>query len=376
MRRFAQRLRQFDWLLFGCLIIVISIGLVLLYSVASGREGGNLDIFWRQLVIAGGGIVVLFVLSSIDFRTWEGVSWIMYAVMASLLILVLIFGQTVNATRGWIEAVGFRFQPVEFAKVVAIIALAAYFARRSRELDRLQNLLQSLAIIGFFIVLVLLQPDFGSAAIIFSLWVGMVFIIGVRREYLIGFLVATLIAGAVGWLFLFKPYQKDRLTTFFFPSDRAQTQSYNVKQAIIAVGSGELTGRGLGQGSQSQLRFLPEASTDFIFATLSEELGLAGVGVLFTLLAIIYYRLFRLLSICRDGFGSFLILGTILLISVEIFVNAGMNVGIFPVVGIPFPFLSSGGSSLLAHLILFGLIESIARSEGSRGYQLSSASAM
>lgn len=368
MAPFRVFARQFDWLLFGGVLITIGIGLTLLYSVAIGREGGDLGIFWKQLIVAGVGLAAYFVLSFVNFRTWEGVSTPLCLATGLVLVAVLIFGQTINATRGWLAIGGWQFQPVEFAKVAAIVALSAYFARRSRELDRLKNLLQSLAIVLGFIVLVLLQPDFGSAAVIFSIWVCMVFVIGIRREYVAGFLIVGLLGFLLGWLFLFKPYQKERLISFVLPSGQ-QSQSYNVRQAIIAIGSGELTGRGLGEGSQSQLRFLPEASTDFIFATLGEELGFAGVAVLFFLLGVIYYRLIRLLARCRDGFASFVVLGTILLLSVEIFVNAGMNMGLFPVVGIPFPFLSSGGSALLAHLILFGVVASISRSEGSGSYQ-------
>lgn len=376
MSRFTLFIRQFDWLLFGSLLLLVGIGLTLLYSASIGREGGDLSGFWKQFFIAVAGLIVLLIVNLIDFHTWDGISRPLYMVMALVLVLVLIIGQTVHTTRGWLAIAGWRFQPVEFAKIVGVLALASYFARRSRELDRLRYLLQSLLIVGWFIAFILLQPDFGSAAVIFAVWASLLFIIGVRREYLVGLILVGLGTFLISWFFLFKPYQQERLIAFVFPAEKVQSQGYNVRQAIIAVGSGELTGRGLGQGSQSQLRFLPEATTDFIFATLGEELGLAGVAVVFFLLTVIYYRLIHLLTICQDGFASFVVLGTTLLISIEIFINAGMNLGLFPVVGIPFPFLSAGGSALLAHLALFGVIENIARVEGSRGYRLSNVSAV
>lgn len=342
------------------------------YSVAIGREGGNFATLYKQLVVAGLGYLGFFVLSAIDFRTWESLAKWLYGAMAGLLVIVLVFGTTINATRGWLVIGGFQFQPVELAKFVAIIVLATYFARRARVLNRLPYLVQSFLIILGLVGLVLLQPDFGSAALLLFLWGALVFAIGIRREFLIVGTMVVVVGFAAGWLYLFKPYQKDRLRTFLFPSEQTAAQSYNVRQAMIAIGSGQLFGRGLAQGSQSQLRFLPEAGTDFIFAVVGEELGFAGIVALITLLALLYYRLFALLARSQDGFACFVVLGTILLLTIEIFINAGMTMGLFPVVGIPFPFLSAGGSSLLAHLALFGVVMNIARMENSRGYHISS----
>ncbi len=369
-------LRQFDWLLFGSLVILVAIGLLLLYSTSLGREAGNLATFWKQLAISVVGLFILLGLSVVDFHTWDGVSRFLYGAALVVLMVVLAIGITVNGHRGWISIAGLTIQPVEFAKAVAVLALASYFARRSRTIDRLPYLLQSLGIVAVLIALILFQPDLGSAALIFALWVGLVLVIGVRREYLIAFLVIGVATALLAWFVLLRPYQKDRIRTFLFPQQQTDEVSYNVRQATIAVGSGELTGRGLGQGSQSQLKFLPEATTDFMFATVAEELGFAGVAVVFFLLAIIFYRLVVILRRCQDNFASFVVLGTILLLLIEIWINAGMNMGLFPVVGIPFPFLSAGGSALLAHLVLLGIVENIARFEGGRGYRLSGAAAV
>lgn len=369
--RLRTYFRSFDWLLFIGMLLVIGVGLSALYSISVGRGGEDLFLYQKQLLIGVVGLIAYFIFSLIDYHTWQSTSRWIYIGTLLLLIATLLFGQVINNTRGWIGIGGWVFQPVELAKLVAIIVLAAYFARQARELDRLNNLLQSFILTALFVGLVFLQPDFGSAALILALWLGLVLIIGVRRQYLIGLVLVGLISFSIGWFVLFQPYQKERLKTFIFPNDADSAASYNVRQATIAVGSGQLLGKGLGEGSQSQLRFLPEAETDFIFAVVAEELGFVGVLVLFSFFAAIYYRLFMLLMRASDWFASFFILGAILLLSVEIFINAAMAMGMFPVVGIPFPFVSAGGSSLLVHMVLFGILQNIARTESSRGYQLS-----
>jgi len=366
---------RFDWLMFAGVFLVLGISLVTLYSIAIGREGGDLFVFKKQLVFTVVGLFLFFVLSFVDFHTWESSSRWLYLGVIFLLFATLIFGQVAHGTRGWIGFGSWRFQSVEIAKLIAVIILAAYFSRRTRELDKFSNLFQSFFLAGSFAGLVFFQPDFGSATVIIILWLGLVLISGVRRRYIIGLISTAIMIFLFAWFFMFQSYQKERLITFFSPTANSGS-SYNVRQATIAVGAGGLTGRGLGEGSQSQLRFLPEAETDFIFAVVAEELGFVGVSILIGLFVLLYYRLFRLLIKCSDWFASFVVLGTVILFSIEIFINAGMSMGLFPVVGIPFPLLSAGGSSLLAHLILLGIIENIAVVEGSKGYQVSRVSAL
>jgi rod shape determining protein RodA len=257
------------------------------------------------------------------------------------------------------------------AKFTAVIATAAFVARRARTLNRLSNLVGSTVLAGATIGLVLLQPDAGSAAILGFVWLGTLLVIGIKRRYLVGMFVAAALASLVAWQFVLAPYQKERLSTFFVSSERASAQGYNVRQAIIAVGSGGLFGRGPGSGSQSQLRFLPEASTDFVVAVIGEELGFVGLSLLFGLFFLLGVRLWLWLARCRDDFASFVLLGTVLLFAVELFMNAGMAVGLFPVVGIPLPLVSAGGSSLVAHLALLGVAQSVVREERAAGYRLS-----
>lgn len=370
-RGLREFIRQSDWWIFASPVLIIGLSLAVLYSISAVRAGGDLYIFKKQLIVAVIGITAALVVSAFNYRTWQSVNVVLYLGMLVSLVLVLLFGQRIHSTRGWLGLGSLSFQPVEFAKLVLVIVLGGYFARRARELNRLAYLLQSFVLVALPAGLVLLQPDFGSAAILLALWASLLLIIGVKRRYLIGLFVLGVGGFMLGWFFLFAPYQKDRLVSFIFPSERTKSQNYNVRQAIIAIGSGEISGRGLGAGPQSQLRFLPEASTDFIFAVVGEELGFVGVAILLGLLGLWFYRVFRLLFKCRDDFASFILIGGLILMFIEIFVNAGMAMGIVPVVGVPFPLLSAGGSSLLSHLILMGIIAGIARQENAGGYQIS-----
>lgn len=353
------------------MLFVLGVGLTALYSVSIGRGGDEIVIFQKQFAVAIVGLVGYFIVANIDFHTWQSTSRWIYAFMVVLLLATLLFGRTINGTKGWIGFGSWLFQPVELAKLTAVLVLGSYFARQARDLDLLRNLFQSFVLVAVLVGLIFLQPDFGSAVLLLALWFSLVLIIGVKRKYLLGLAIIGLFTFLIGWFFLFQPYQKERLKTFVSISDADVAASYNVRQATIAVGSGGLFGKGLGEGSQSQLRFLPEAETDFIFAVVAEELGFIGILVLFSFIWVIYIRLFIILRRVSDWFASFVVLGSIILLTVQFFINAGMAMGIVPVVGIPFPLLSAGGSSLLVHLILFGVLQNIARFSRAHGYQSS-----
>lgn len=204
-----------------------------------------------------------------------------------------------------------------------------------------------------------MQPDFGSALILFSIWLLMLIFVGFNRKYFVIIALVGIIAFAGSWFFFFKDYQKQRILTFLNPTRNSLKDGYNISQAIIAVGSGNLTGRGVGFGSQSQLKFLPEAQNDFIFAVISEELGFMGISLVFLFYAVLFFRCFLAVRQGNDDFAIFFILGVVGLIFIEMFINIGMNIGIMPVVGISLPFVSYGGSSILASFIMIGMIENI-----------------
>jgi rod shape determining protein RodA len=224
----------------------------------------------------------------------------------------------------------------------------------------LKHLLFSGLSVLFFIILVLRQPDLGSALILFLFWSAMIAVVGFKKKYIITIGLVLVIVLLSGWAFFFEDYQKERIITFVNPSYYDQLdQGYNVTQAIIAVGSGGITGRGVGFGSQSQLKFLPEAQNDFIFAVIAEELGFLGFCLVLTLFAVFFYRMLSSIKKIDDDFGIYFIIGTTVLIFIEMFINIGMNIGILPVIGISLPFLSYGGSAIVSTLMLVGIVENI-----------------
>ena len=276
-----------------------------------------------------------------------------------MLLGVLFFGQEIGGTKSWFHLWGFSLQPVEFIKFILILFLARYFSSASLKINPLKHLAITASGTFIFIALVLMQPDFGSASILFLVWLSMVALAGFKKKYFIViFLILSILMGA-SWAFYFEPYQKKRIITLLNPSHDPLESGYNAAQAVIAVGSGGLAGRGLGFGSQSQLKFLPEAQTDFIFAVVSEELGFLGVFLALIFFAVFFYRCLAALKHVNNDFGIFFILGCLCLIFIEMFINIGMNIGILPIVGISLPFLSYGGSAMLSKLMLVGVIESI-----------------
>jgi rod shape determining protein RodA len=357
LKKILYFIKQTDWFLLGPIIVLVCFSLAEIYSISLGQTGADLVFFRKQIAFVIIGIILYFVLSAFDFHHFFSYSNYLYIFGIVLLVAVLIFGETINGTRGWFSIFGFGLQPVELIKIILIICLGRYFSKESVTIRPLRHFLISGATMALCLLLVLAQPDFGSAALLFAIWIVFVAAVGFEKKYLLFIGIGLVIVFAIGWQFVFKDYQRERLLSFMKPS--ATSTHYNVRQAIIAVGAGGLYGRGLGFGSQSQLKFLPEANTDFIFAVVAEELGLIGVLMVIGCFALILYRLISYLPHIRNYFGSLIIIGGVGLIFIEMFINIGMNIGILPVVGIPLPFVSYGGSALLAHLGLAGIMQNI-----------------
>jgi len=352
-------LKNFDWIIFIPVVLLVTYGLVEIYSVSLGQGDQSLDNFKKQFIFALAGLILLFFFSFVDFSDLRGFSPYIYAFTALTLIAVLFFGTEVRGTKGWFDFAGVRFQPVEIAKIAVILFFAYYYSRANFRQKPLKNFIVSLFFLLVIAGLIMAQPDFGSAMIIILLWLAMLVFSGYGKKYFITiFLIGIIFAGA-GWLFYLKPYQKERIMTFARPESRGLEEGYNVNQAMIAVGAGRVAGRGIGFGSQSQLRFLPESQNDFIFAVIAEELGLLGVGLVLTFFSVFLYRSAILTRRLKDDAGIFFILGAASLIFIEMFINIGMNIGLLPVVGISLPFVSYGGSALVSSLILVGIMESI-----------------
>jgi len=352
-------LKNFDWILFLSVFLLACFGLAEIYSVALGQETVDLLNFKKQILFIGLGILLLFFFAFMDYHFLKNSSNYLYIFGVAILILVLFFGQTIRGTKGWFNFGIFNFQPVELIKIILIIFLAKFFSAMAIQIRPWKHLILSGLGTLVFAVLTLAQPDFGSALILVAIWLVMIAMAGFGKKH---FLVITLILATVFsslWLFTFEDYQKERVMTFLNPAFEPLAQGYNVAQAIIAVGAGGLTGRGIGFGSQSQLKFLPEAQNDFVFAVISEELGFLGVSLILLFFGIFFYRSLASLKKINNDFGIFFILGAVGLIFIQMFTNIGMNIGILPVVGISLPFVSYGGSAILSAFVLAGIIESI-----------------
>jgi rod shape determining protein RodA len=350
MRRFFQ----LDWILLTAVLLLLGIGLLALYSISSGGwQGGGF--FLRQSVYAGAGLSLLFFFASLDYRHVQKYSTPLYFITLAVLAGVLLWGSTVRGTAGWLNFGVFQVQPVEMAKLTLIIFLASFISKKKTELGELVRLVASFVLAFVLILLVLKQPDLGSALVLTGIWVGMLLVSGMRFKHFAYLVLIGLTVIGSSWFFL-APYQKARVLTVLEPQADPRGSGYNVMQAIVAVGSGGLKGKGIGHGSQSQLNFLPEKHTDFIFSVISEELGLVGAIFVLLLYGVLLYRMKCVAFRARDNFGYLLTIGVMIMFFVQIVVNVGMNIGLLPVTGIPLPLLSYGGSSLVTVLASLGLV--------------------
>lgn len=359
---FFLALRHYDWWLLGFVFILSVISFASLYSIDLSRGGKTLIFFPTQSLAWAIGFGFLLVAASLHVTWYRAAGRLGYFFGIGLLATVLFFGTTIRGTRGWFRFGQFSFQPVELVKVLLIVLLAMLAERYGREASRPRFFLVSGVLTSIFAGLVWLQPDMGSAVVLFGLWFGILCLTESRKRYAAGVLALCLVAAVGGWFGFFKDYQKERVLTFLHPERDLLGAGYNVAQSVVAVGSGQFTGRGLGFGSQSQLHFLPEAQTDFVFSLIAEELGFVGASLI---MIVYFFLLWRLITIARraeSDFASYLVLGIALLFFIQIILNIGGSIGILPVTGITLPFLSYGGSSLMMSMLLIGLAESVAQS--------------
>lgn len=360
MRRFFPWLERFDWVLFFSVLTLTAIGAALIYGIGLSQEQLTFTRFHKQILASFLGLGLVISLVFLDYRHLRSIGLMSYLGGTILLFLVLFLGTKVNGTVGWFQIGGFSFQPVELTKITLILYLAAFFSRRARGQLTWPMFLQSGAATGLYLILILLQPDFGSAMVMLGIWFILCLFIGLpKRAFLILPLLGILF-GAGLWEFGLKPYQRARILTFTNQSTDTQDTGYNAAQARIAIGSGGWFGKGLGEGSQARLRFLPEASTDFIFAVLGEELGFVGVSLCLILFFLVIQRYLAIAQASEDDFAALLLVGLASILTIHVTVNAGMNLGLLPITGIPMPFLSAAASSLVVMYLGLGFAESIA----------------
>lgn len=317
----------------------------------------------RQLVWICISFFAFFVLSFIDFRFLRRTYVIVALYMFSAVSLLSLFavGYVSKGAKSWLNFGLFSVQPADFVKLVLILLLAKYFSRRHVQIAHIRHIIVSGIYAGILFLLVALQPDFGSAITIFSIWLGMVLISGISKKHLALVFTIGAIAFAGLWNFGFKEYQKNRIMNFINPLADIRGSGYNAYQAMITVGSGEIVGKGIGYGTQSRLKFLPEYETDFIFAAFAEEWGFVGVIILFILYIIIIGRIIVWATRGETNFETLYAMGLAIFFMVHLTINIGMNIGVMPVTGIPVPFMSYGGSHLLTEFVGLGILMGMIR---------------
>lgn len=350
--------KHIDWLLLVAVFLLISFGLASLYSLGLAADK-VFTLLNKQIVFSILGLILVFVFAIFDYRWWKFLSPVLYLVTLILLILVLFFGQNLGGTTGWFLLGNFSFQPIELAKLAVIILLAFLFSRSVNNKQQLSVWLKTFMVVLPIAVLAILQPDFGSMLVILLVWFAMLCLQGIKRKQLLIFILILLVVAIISWQFVLLDYQKGRILSFIDPGRDPLGSGYNVRQSVIAVGSGNMWGRGLGLGTQSQLHFLPVSEADFIFAALAEELGLIGVSFIFILYFIIFHRLIKILKNSKDDFGLFLVFGLGAMFFIQLIINIGMTIGLLPVTGLPLPFVSYGGSFLIVSLVSLGIIQSV-----------------
>ncbi len=344
---------RLDWYIVGALLPILGAGLVTMKSFT-----GDGNHFSRQLIWIGVGFVLFYICSFIDFRFLRRsrVILILFSLSILSLFAIFIFGSVVKGSKSWISFGFFSIQPADTAKLVLILILAKYFSRRHVEIAHIRHIIVS----GFYafvlFLLVLMQPDFGSAIVISLIWFGMVLVSGISKKHLALVFLIGIVSFAGLWNFGFKPYQKARIMNFIHPLADVRGTGYNAYQAMITVGSGELLGKGIGYGTQSRLKFLPEYETDFIFAAFAEEWGFIGVLILFILYGIIIYRVLWYAMRGETNFEVLYATGLAIYFMTHLIINFGMNIGVMPVTGIPVPFMSYGGSHVVAEFLGLGVL--------------------
>lgn len=361
MVTFLQRVREkhaglffhIDWVLLITAVSISLMGLVTMRSFSAENV-----FFEKQMVWICMAIVVFFIASipRYDFLRHTAVVAGMYVLVIAMLGALLLFGRVVMGAQTRFDLGFFGIQPTDPAKLILVALLAKYFTRRHIEIRHIKHILVSGVYAFVLFIFVFLQPDLGSGIIIFSIWFGMVLVAGMSWKHLGALLITGLIVIAGLWTFALQPYQKQRVLTFIHPLTDIRGSGYNAYQAMVAVGSGEVTGKGIGYGTQSKLQFLPEFQTDFIFAAYAEEWGFLGLLLLFGLYTIL---ILRILSIAAHGDTTYEMLfgaGIALYFIAQFVVHGGMNIGLMPITGATIPFMSYGGSHLLTEFLALGIL--------------------
>ena len=357
--KIIKKCADIDWILFLATVPLLAVGLISMRSF-----GGESDYYFtRQLFWIGISVFVFFSFSLVDWRFLRKSELLagFFVVASFFLAVLLLLGHSVKGASSWFNLGLFSVEPVDPLKIVIILILAKYFSRRHIAIANIRHIILPSLYVFVPTFLVFLQPDFGSSVIILLIWLGMMLVSGINKKHLI---IIFLIAVAVltsAWLFAFEPYQKARILTFLDPTRDVRGSGYNALQSMIAVGSGQFFGKGIGFGTQSRLEFLPEHQTDFIFAAFAEEWGFVGTLFVFVFYGILIWRVLKIASLGQSNFESLYGVGVAIFLMAHFFVNIGMNIGIMPITGTTLPFLSYGGTHMLTVFMALGILMGMRR---------------
>ncbi|MEX2158831.1 MAG: rod shape-determining protein RodA [Dehalococcoidia bacterium] len=358
------RLRDFDPLLLIAALALVALGTMLIYSGSLSHWGEPKASDFSHPVVRQGtfaaiGLVLALAFARADYRMLGVLSVGLYIASVAALAFVLLFGDATYGSRRWIEVGGTPIQPSEIAKLVVIVALAKYFSDREEAIRTWRVLLTSLMIAAIPAALVFAEPDLGSAVVFAAIWLGMVIVAGARWSQIFAVIGSATIAVPFFFIGLVTDYQRERVALWLDPERDPQGAGFNILQGRISIGSGGFWGKGLTQGSQTQLDYLRTETTDYVFSVLGEELGFFGAMLLFALFVVLIWRGLRAAELSKDMFGRLIATGLVIYILLQAFINVAVNVGLLPVTGIPLPFVSQGGSSLITLFIGIGILESI-----------------
>jgi rod shape determining protein RodA len=354
--------QHFDFVLFGATVVLMGLGIALIYSATLASATYSQDwwdtFFARQIIWAVVGVGLMLLVAFTDYSIFANVNHLIYALTLLSLILVYAVGRITFGAQRWIDLGIFDLQPSELAKVLLIIVLAKFLADRQEHLKSVSSFLLSLLYVAVPMLFIYIQPDLGTAIVLGVSWLAMVLVAGVRVKHVAILILSGLLASPIVW-FSLRGYMRERIFVFFDPTRDPLGAGYNINQARIAVGSGGFLGQGFARGSQSQLHFLRVRHTDYIFSVLGEELGFVGVVLLLLLFLVVIWRILRVAEMARDTFGQLIACGIATVVAFQVVANVGMNVGLLPASGVPLPFISYGGSALMALLIGEGVVQNI-----------------
>jgi len=358
-RKILSHFKKFDWILIISALLLVTIGLVSIWSSSIAKR--DFFNFEKQIIFLIVGFLLMIIVSFFDIFVLKNNPYLILSLYFLCLLLLggLFFVPEIRGVKGWYKIGPFAFDPIEVTKLVLIVILAKYFSMRHVEMYRLRHIILS----GFYVFLpaglIFLQPDLGSVLILVFLWVAILIISGIKLRHFLILCLVMLLIGVLGWSFLLKDYQKQRISAFLNPRIEPLGIGWSQRQAKIAIGSGGVLGKGIGKGSQTQYGFLPESQTDFLFASLAEETGLIGVSMLLLLYAVLIWRIIRIALFARTNFSRFFASGFAAILISQIFIHIGMNLGILPIIGISLPLVSYGGSGLISVFIGLGMLQNI-----------------